>query len=156
MDYDKLVNLFKALEREGVRYVLFGAVALGVQGLPRATEDVDLFIPEDAENVERLKRALRSVFADPNIDEITAEDLMGEYPTVRYFPEDADFGIDIVSRLGDACRFEDPEAEEGEFGGAKVIVASPRTLYRMKRTTIRPKDRVDAGNLKLHFDIEDD
>jgi hypothetical protein len=43
--------------------------------LARATADVDLFVRPDAANVERLKDALRAVFADPSINEISAADL---------------------------------------------------------------------------------
>ena len=42
MDLDKIMRLFAALEREKVRYAVFGDVALGLLGLPRATEDLDL------------------------------------------------------------------------------------------------------------------
>jgi hypothetical protein len=42
-------------------------VALGFHGLARATGDVDLFIRPEAENIERLQAALRTVFADPSI-----------------------------------------------------------------------------------------
>ncbi len=62
MDFDKFLEVLRALAHEGVDYVLVGAVALGIHGLVRATEDVDLFIRPDGENVERLKRALRSVW----------------------------------------------------------------------------------------------
>ena len=47
----------------------------------RATEDLDFFIRATAENVERLKRAFQQVYSDdPNIDDISADDLLGEYP----------------------------------------------------------------------------
>lgn len=39
--------------------MIFGAVALNLQGLARATLDLDLFIAPEKENVERLKSALR-------------------------------------------------------------------------------------------------
>ena len=35
---------------------------------------------------------LRSVFADPSIDEISAGDLCGDYPAVHYLPPDG-FGF---------------------------------------------------------------
>src|SRR5438128_6114190 len=44
MDYAKAKQLFEALERERVQYLVFGAVALNFHGLPRFTEDLDLFI----------------------------------------------------------------------------------------------------------------
>jgi len=40
-------------------------------------------------------------------------------------------------------------------GGARTIV-SPATLYRMKRGTVREKDRMDAAALRRGFDLEDD
>lgn len=57
----------------------------------RATEDLDLFIRATAANVERLKRGFRLVHDnDPNIDDISADDLLGEYPAVRYCPPSGD------------------------------------------------------------------
>jgi len=39
---------------------------------PFSGEDLDVFIAPNRENVERLKSALRSVFDDPDIDQISA------------------------------------------------------------------------------------
>jgi len=151
MDFDKFLEVLRALAREGVDYVLVGAVALGIHGLVRATEDVDLFIRPDGENVERLKRALRSVWDDPEIAGITAQDLAGEYPTVRYGPPGEGFVIDLLSRLGSAFAFEDLEAETVSLEGVPVRVATPATLYRMKKGTVRPIDRADAAALREKF-----
>lgn len=153
MDFDKFLEVLRALAREGVDYVLVGAVALGIHGLVRATEDVDLFIRPDGGNVERLKRALRSVWDDPEIAGITAQDLAGEYPTVRYGPPGEGFVIDLLSRLGSAFAFEDLEAETVSLEGVPVRVATPATLYRMKKGTVRPIDRADAAALREKFGL---
>ena len=76
MDYDKTRDVLAALEREGVRYVIIGGVALNLQGLARATEDLDIFVEPEADNIDLLRAALMSVFEDPHVDEITAEDLL--------------------------------------------------------------------------------
>lgn len=55
MDFDPARRVLEALEREGVRYAIFGGVALNIHGLARATQDLDLFIPPEAENIERPK-----------------------------------------------------------------------------------------------------
>ncbi len=68
MDYDLTKKVLAALESESVQYVVFGAVALNLHGLPRATEDLDIFVAPDRDNIERLKAALRSVFHDSSID----------------------------------------------------------------------------------------
>jgi hypothetical protein len=156
VDYEATKRVLAALEREGVRYLVFGAAALNFHGLARFTEDLDLFIEPTRENVDRLKRALRSVFDDPHIDEITADDLLGEYPAVQYVPPDGTFHIDVLTRLGHAFRFEDLESVRLPFEDVTVSVASPATLYRMKRGTVRLKDRADAELLKERFGLEDE
>jgi acylphosphatase len=156
MDFDRFLDVLRALAREGVDYVLVGAVALGLHGLVRATEDVDLFIRPDSENVERLKQALRSVWDDPDIAGITAQDLAGEYPTIRYGPPGEGFVIDLLSRLGSAFAFEDLEFETILVEAVPVKVATPATLYRMKKGTIRPIDRADAAALREKFGIPEE
>src|SRR5882757_3712758 len=101
MDVALIQQVLAALEREHVHYVVFGAVALALHGLPRATEALDLFIAPERDNIERLKAALRSVFHDPSIDEINADDLLGEYPAVQYGPPEGPFHIDLLTRLGE-------------------------------------------------------
>lgn len=156
MDYDVLERLIAALESHGVRYAVFGAVALTIHGLARFTEDVDLFVAPDPENVESLRAAFRSVFDDPAIDDISATDLSGDYPAIQYGAPDGTFHIDVVSRLGDAFAFSDLEIARVPFGAGQVAVVTPRTLYRMKRDTVRLKDRADAEMLRRRFDLEDE
>lgn len=42
-----------------------------------------------------------------------------------------------------------------EVEGVNVRLVSPKTLYWMKRDTVRPQDRVDAQYLQEKFDIDD-
>jgi hypothetical protein len=126
--------------------VLIGATAMGFHGLVRATEAVDLFIRATAENVERLRQALGSVYVgDPHIDEIHAWDLLGEYPAVRYYPPNADLFFDVMTRLGEAASFDTVEAEVREFEGVRVSVATPRALYRMKKGTVATPGSTGRG-----------
>jgi hypothetical protein len=37
-----------------------------------------------------------------------------------------------------------------------VRVATPSMLYRTKRDTVRPQDKLDAAEIKRCFDLEDD
>ncbi len=71
MDYELTREVLAAHERQRVRYVIIGAVALNLQGLARATLDLDVFIAPEGENIDRLKAALKTVFDDPDVDEIT-------------------------------------------------------------------------------------
>lgn len=157
MDFDSVTSVLKALEEEEVEYVVFGAVAINLLGLPRATEDLDILVAPSADNIARLRRALRSVYRDDaSIDEITAEDLLGDYPAIQYVPPDGTFYIDILTRVGEAFRFEDIDSRRLEFGEITVPVATPEMLYRMKKDTVRPKDWGDAEMLKRRFEISED
>jgi hypothetical protein len=153
---DEALRVIASLNEAHVDYVVVGGVALNLHGLIRATEDLDIFVRPDAENIERLRRALRNVWSDPDIDQITAEDLCGEYPAVRYGPPEGALYLDILTRLGDATLFVDLEAEDKEIEGVSVRVATPRTLYRMKKDTVRPIDRADAIALRSAFEIDDE
>lgn len=147
------MRILGAFARHGVEYVLVGSMAMAAQGLVRATRDMDIFVSPDAANVERLKAALREVFNDPAIDEITSGDLAGDYPALQYAPPQHDYWIDILARLGEAFRYSDLESEVVDVDGVPVIVATPRMLYRMKKDTVRPQDRLDAETLRQTFGL---
>lgn len=156
MSFDRFLQVLRALESHEVEYILVGGVALGVHGLIRATEDIDVFVRPSAENIGRLKAALKAIWNDPDIDQISVDDLAGEYPTVRYGPPGESFVIDLLARLGSAFSYDDLEYERAELEGVPVRVATPKTLYRMKRGTVRPIDRADAAALRERFGLAED
>jgi hypothetical protein len=55
--------------------------------------------------------------------------------------------------LGEAWSFEDLEVQRVPFDELTVSLVSPSTLYRMKRDTVRLKDRSDAALLKERFNL---
>ena len=124
MEFDIARTVLEALERERVRYAVFGAVAVNLHGLARSTEDLDLFVAPERENVQ-------------------------------YVPPDGPFHVDILTRLGEAFRWDDLEVERVPFEGLMVSVVTPRTLYRMKRDTVRAKDKGDAEALRARFKLGD-
>lgn len=156
MDLDLTKQVLAALEAEQAEYVVFGAVAMALHGLARNTEDLDIFIAPTRENVERVKAALRRVFEDPEIDGITADDLLGDYPAVAYGPPTGTFHIDILTRLGELFSYEMLSAERVDLEGLSVRVVTPRMLYDMKRGTVRPKDWGDAARLAKRFGLKDE
>jgi hypothetical protein len=153
MQLDDVKAVLAALAREKVDYVLVGGVAVGLHGLERPTVDIDLFIRVHEQNVDRLKAALRSVWDDPAIEEIRFEDLRGAYPVIRYGPPTGEFFVDIMSSVGTEITYEDLEFEEIDIGGVPVRLASAASLYRMKKSTLRPIDRIDAERLKEKFKL---
>ena len=154
MDFDKILSLIRAMNSEGVEYITFGAVALNLHGIVRATTDVDFFIKPERSNIERLQRALRDVWDDPHISEITADDLLGEYPSITYGPPEESFAIDFLTRLGEVYFFDTLPSEIIEVEGIPIRVVTAAKLYEMKRNTVRVKDKADciALNEKFHFE----
>lgn len=80
--YDRALGLLARLDQHEVDYVLVGGLALACHELVRATQDIELFVRPTADNVERLRSALRQSWADPDIEEIRWEDLAGDYPAI--------------------------------------------------------------------------
>jgi hypothetical protein len=150
LDEERLTRVFRALAAFDVDYAVFGAVALGLHGLARATGDLDLFLAATPSNIDNLKRALMSVFEDRSINEISSEDLCGDYPAVRYMPPDG-FGFDILTRLGEAFDFSSLDTEVKTYDGVPVRVVTAKTLWKMKKDTVRPVDRLDASLLAERF-----
>jgi hypothetical protein len=59
------LDLFRALDRENVRYVLIGGLALNIHGVERATMDIDLMLAMDAVNLEAFCRAAENLRMTP-------------------------------------------------------------------------------------------
>jgi hypothetical protein len=157
VDRDEILRVFRAFEAAGLDYVLIGATAMGVHGLIRATEDIDLFVKATADNIERLRTALSTAYdGDPNIQDISTDDLLGDYPAVRYYPPSGDLYFDILTRLGEMVTFDSIERERKEVAGTMVWVATPAALYRLKKDTVRAKDREDAAALRKRFDLKEE
>jgi hypothetical protein len=156
MDRDEVMRVLRAFESARLEYVLIGAAAMGFYGLVRATEGVDLFIRATPENIEKLRAALRTAYeGDPNINEISSTDLLGEYPALRYVPPTGDLYFDVLTRLGEIATFETIEAEVKEVEGTQVSVATPAALYRLKKGTVRAQDQVDAAALRERFSLKE-
>jgi hypothetical protein len=71
-------------------------------------------------------------------------------------PPQGDYSIDILSRPGEAFRYEGIEREDVVLDGVRVHVATPRMLFRMKKDTVRPQDRLDAEALRQAFELKDE
>jgi hypothetical protein len=157
MGRDELLTVLRAFQDQNLEYILIGATAMGFHGLVRATEDVDLLIRPTSENVERLRRALQKTYPDdPSVQDIRTEDLLGDYPAVRYYPASGELFFDVLTRLGEAARYETVESEIKEVEGVRVRIATPQALYRLKKDTVRPIDRQDAAALRKRFNLRDE
>jgi hypothetical protein len=149
--FDRFLDLIDGFEKEGIDYVLIGEFAVILYGLPRLTQDVDIFLRNDSDNIHRLQKILYDLYSDDSVREITAEEL-NRYPVIRYGTPDG-FSIDFIVKIGTAFTYDDLDYEIIEVDGRKVRVATAETLYRLKKDTVRPIDQSDAtflAELLLH------
>ena len=133
----------RAFAANDVTYILIGGFAVILHGLSRLTADIDIFVKPETENLQRLKKALKEVFpTDNEIDSLSLSDLH-DYAVVRFGTVD-DFYIDLIAGIGEMLRYEDLDYEVREIAGAQIRIATPETLLRMKKDTVRPEDKRDA------------
>ncbi|MGO9482331.1 MAG: nucleotidyl transferase AbiEii/AbiGii toxin family protein [Candidatus Kryptoniota bacterium] len=144
--FQRFLEVIDALEKEKVDYVLIGGFAIVLYGMPRLTQDLDLFVKASEDNIARLQTALYSAFADKSIFEVTNSELQ-KYPVIRY-GSDEGLSIDVISRIGEAFAFEDLEYMELNVEGHRVKIATVETLHRLNEKTYRGVDQNDIIFLK--------
>jgi hypothetical protein len=141
-DFSEMLSAFSA---EGVEYLLVGAYALAVHGLPRATGDLDLWVGTAGENPKRVRRALKR-FGAP-LDQLTLKDLTR--PDVVFQIGVAPRRIDVMTTV-DGLEFAEAWGRrlETKVEGLTVHVISRDDLIRNKRAAGRPQDLADVAWLK--------
>ena len=136
---------------------MIGAMAMGIHGVVRATQDVDMLVRAEKGNIARIRKALRTIYPeDQSVEEIRDDDLLGDYAVVRYCPPSGEYYFDFISRLGEVVTFESVESEVKDVVGVRVRVATPSALYHLQKDTARPIDWQDATALRNQFQLKED
>lgn len=138
-------DILSALSDEGVEFLLVGAYALAVHGVPRATGDIDLWIRADPENARRVWRALTR-FGAPT-EQLHQSDLC--QPEIVFQIGVAPNRIDLITSI-DGVTFQDAwtARQETELDGMRIPVISRQDLVRNKRASGRPQDLADVSRLE--------
>ena len=148
--FKKFLDVLDALEKEGVDYVLVGGYAMILYGMPRVTQDLDIFIKMEKENIGKLQKALFALLNDRNVFEITHAELH-DYSVIRYGTEDG-YYIDVLSKLGTAFTYEDLKYQEINIDNHKIKIATAETLFKLKEKTLRAIDKTDLIFLRQLID----
>ena len=147
MDYFASFNkVFSALGKHDVDYILIGGYAVALYGVPRVTNDIDIFVKPEEENYRKLRLALKDVFKDESIDEIKLSD-KDHYSVTRYGTPEG-YAIDILIKLGDLFDYFNIEFHETEVDGTKIKIANLDYLIKLKESTFRQIDKEDVYYLK--------
>jgi len=135
-----------SFEKNDVEYVVIGGIAINLHGFSRNTEDIDLFVNPNEDNIKKLQASLFETFKDNDIYEITLEELK-KYPVIRYISEESTT-IDVIAKLGDRFDFSDIEYDIKIIDGIKIKFANLKTLYMLKEKTYREIDQLDLKFIK--------
>lgn len=141
------LDLLAELDAAQVRYLVVGAHAVGVHGIPRATRDIDIWIDPAAENVKQVWAALIRFGAPLDDLGIKHRDLANPDQVVQFgVPPNR---IDLMTSLSGIGDFEAAWARRhlGEVDGRKVFVLGRADLIANKRASGRDKDRIDLKEL---------
>lgn len=145
---DDWLEMLLELERAGVRYLVVGAHAIAVHGIPRGTQDLDLWIERSPENAQRAWRALAAFGAPLHSMKISPADFTRPGTVVQLgLPPNR---IDLLTDLSGLDSFDaawDRRAE-GAVGGRTFPILSRADLIANKKAAGRPKDLADAAALE--------
>ena len=143
---EDLVDILAALLAEDARFLIAGAHALAVHGVPRATGDLDIWIDRDPSNVERVWRALVAFGAPVESLDVSIADLRqpGIVVQIGLPPRRIDLLTDLTG-----VRFEDawPDRVVHTVEGIRMPFLGRRSLIQNKRATGRLKDLADLEAL---------
>ena len=139
-------DMLKALLESDARFLVVGAHALAVHGIPRATGDLDVWIDRDPDNCQRVWQAIIRFGVPVETLEVTQEDLARPNVVVQIGlpPRRIDMhtdltGIDFASAWS--------ERVGQEVGDLEVPFLGRASLIQNKRATGRLKDLADLEAL---------
>ncbi|MBS1505370.1 MAG: hypothetical protein JSS79_01880 [Bacteroidetes bacterium] len=145
----EVFQFFSDLEKKDVKYLLVGGFAMAFHGYVRATSDLDLWIKDDAENIQKLKQIF-SEHGVAGIEKTKSLQLVAGF--TQFKVGDSGFVVDPMTSLKAFSAFDFDQcyarATAGEFKGVHFKVIHANDLLKEKEATNRPKDQADILHLK--------
>jgi hypothetical protein len=143
---EDFLELLASLLRTDARFLVVGAHAMAVHGVPRATGDMDLWIERSAENAERVWKALAGFGAPLESLGISPSDL--ERPEIVAQIGLPPSRIDVLTDIS-GVQFAEawPQRVIIDVEGLAVPFLGRAALIRNKREAGRRKDVADLEAL---------
>jgi hypothetical protein len=145
---ETILNFWRALKNNGVRYIMIGGFATNMHGFQRYTGDMDIWIDDTEDNRSNLIKAFD-------------EEDMGLYPmikTMQFVPGWTDFHLNnglkldiLTSMVGlDDYTFDESLkiATVAIIDDVEVYFLHISQLIANKKKVNRPKDKIDVIELE--------
>jgi len=141
------LDLLRLLLDAGARFLVVGAHAMAVHGVPRATGDLDIWLDPDSANAQRAWDALLEFGAPVREMGITRDDL--ESPGIVVQIGQPPRRIDLLTQVSGLSFAEAwPNRATHAIGGLAVPFIGRNDLVRNKRASGRTKDLADLDVLE--------
>ena len=159
MKLDDIRTIFRALNDADVHYLIVGGLAVVAHGYVRFTQDIDMVIQLERENVLRAMNALTAIGYRPLIPVDAAQfaderlrqqwrDEKGMIVFQMLNPERESTRIDIFVTEPFAFEEEFERAKRHKWGDLQAPVLRIEALIAMKQAAGRPQDLADAALLR--------
>jgi hypothetical protein len=156
---DIFKRLFDSLNKESIKYLVGGGIAVNLYGIERATADIDIILKLDKENLLRFINVAKVLGLKPKIP-VKVEDLMDEEKrkdwivnkgmTVfsLYDPKKPFFLLDIFVDV--PFNFDEvyKKRKKIKFMDTVIHVVPIDDLIKMKEKSDRAQDRADIFYLR--------
>ena len=143
------LDMLRALIEAEAQFVVVGAYAMAVHGVPRATGDIDIFVRPESHNAGRVLSALKVFGAPTEAHGVTAKDL--SQPGTVYQLGLPPRRIDIITAIS-GVEFQQAWEDRTVVSVDELPVAflSRANLLKNKLAAGRDKDLVDVKLLARH------
>lgn len=144
---NNLIEVCRALQAHGVRYILVGGHAVRLNGIVRATEDVDILVPFDTANGRRLIEGLGFLESAKDMDPawFSREANQPDVENIRVADR---IVVDILFAVnGETFETLQPHVRVLELEGVSIPVLDIEGLLKAK-TDYREKDMLDKAMLR--------
>lgn len=155
---DSYKNVFQTLKQANVHYLIVGGVAMNLLGCPRFTNDIDVLLALEEENLQAMKRAMKNIGYEQRIP-LALDELGDEKKVLRlitennllaytfFNPKEPLYSIDII--VGASLKFHHYTEHQTlvEVWDMKLPVVSIDDLIGLKKDSNREKDALDVATL---------
>jgi hypothetical protein len=152
------LELFEQLDKENVRYLLCGGLAVSIYGIPRSTADIDLLIDFEKENLEKFSSIMKQL-KYTSIVPVELSSLDSEVERKRWKDDKNMIAISFFNQVSGVMhvdviinlpfKFEEFWAKKNnrDFNGINLNMISIENLIKMKEFSNRIQDKQDIIQL---------
>lgn len=148
-------SVFRAFSESGIRYLIVGGVAVNLHGYPRFTNDIDILLALDGENLAKMATVMKELGYEQRLP-VSLEELGDERQVKAWIKEkgltaysfihakEPQFNVDVlVAESMDFEKFTEQKMH-AQVWGIDVPVVSIGDLIAMKQHSGREKDIQDV------------